>query len=62
MAAVFGTLTLFFGASAVLTELRDALNAIWHVPVHRNSTQFANLLRLAKERLYSFVLILALYR
>src|SRR4051794_6576506 len=60
MAAVFGTLTLFFGASAVLTELRDALNAIWHVPVHRNSTQFANLLRLAKERLYSFVMILGL--
>jgi membrane protein len=60
MVGVFGTLTLFFGASAVLTELRDALNAIWHVPVHRNSTQFANLLRLAKERLYSFVMILGL--
>jgi membrane protein len=53
-------MTLFFGASAVLTELRDALNAIWHVPVNRNSTQFANLLRLAKERVYSFVMILGL--
>jgi membrane protein len=60
IAAVFGTLTLFFGASAVLTELRDALNAIWHVPVNRNSTQFANLLRLAKERVYSFVMILSI--
>ncbi len=60
MAAVFGTMTLFFGASAVLTELRDALNAIWHVPVQGKGTQFANLLRLAKERLYSFVLILGL--
>ncbi|MGA8595477.1 MAG: YihY/virulence factor BrkB family protein [Bryobacteraceae bacterium] len=53
-------MTLFFGASAVLTELRDALNAIWHVPVNRNCTRFANLLRLAKERVYSFVMILGL--
>ena len=60
LAAVFGTMTLFFGASAVLTELRDALNAIWHVPVQGKGTQFANLLRLAKERLYSFFLILGL--
>jgi membrane protein len=60
VAAVFGTMTLFFGASAVLTELRDALNAIWHVPLNRNRTQFANLLRLAKERVYSFVMILGL--
>ncbi len=60
VAAVFGTMTLFFGASAVLTELRDALNAIWHVPLNRNRTQFANLLHLAKERVYSFVMILGL--
>jgi membrane protein len=60
IAAVFGTMTLFFGASAVLTELRDALNAIWHVPVNRNRTQFANMLRLAKERVYSFAMILGL--
>jgi membrane protein len=60
LAAVFGIVTLFFGASAVLTELRDALNAIWHVPVNRNCTRFANLLRLAKERAYSFVMILGL--
>jgi membrane protein len=60
VAAVFGTMTLFFGASAVLTELRDALNAIWHVPVNRNRTHLANLLRLAKERAYSFIMILGL--
>jgi membrane protein len=60
LAAVFGIMTLFFGASAVLTELRDALNAIWHVPVNRNRTHLANLLRVAKERVYSFVMILGL--
>jgi membrane protein len=60
IATVFGIMTLFLGASAVLTELRNALNAIWHVPVNRNRTHFANLLRLAKERVYSFVMILGL--
>jgi membrane protein len=60
IATVFGIMTLFFGASAVLTELRNALNGIWHVPANRNSTHFANLLRLAKERVYSFVMILGL--
>ena len=59
LAAVFGTLTLFFGASAVLTEVRDALNTIWHVPLHRDGANFANLCRIAKDRLYSFVMILA---
>ncbi len=60
IATVFGIMTLFFGASAVLAELRNALNAIWHVPVNRNRTHFANLLRLGKERVYSFVMILGL--
>src|SRR5580704_18344206 len=31
-ATVLGSLTLAFGASAVVMELRDALNTIWHVP------------------------------
>src|ERR1019366_6195274 len=31
-ATVLGVLTLVFGASAVVVELRDALNTIWHVP------------------------------
>jgi len=57
--AVFGTLTLFFGASSVLTEVRDALNTIWHVPLRRNGANFASLCRIAKERLYSFAMILA---
>jgi membrane protein len=59
LTAVFGTLTLFFGASAVFTEVRDALNSIWHVPLDRHATHFENLFRIAKERLYSFAMILA---
>ena len=32
MATVLGILFLVFGASAVMVELRDTLNIIWHVP------------------------------
>ena len=32
LATAFGVLTLLFGASGVLMELRDALNTIWEVP------------------------------
>src|SRR5215831_14303799 len=32
LARAFGMLTLLFGASGVLIELRDALNTIWEVP------------------------------
>src|SRR5713226_2632745 len=31
-ATVLGLVTLFFGATAVVSELRDALNMIWKVP------------------------------
>ena len=60
IAVLFGTVTLLFGASSVLTELRDALNTIWRVPVHRSSTQLATVWRLGKERVYSFLMILGL--
>src|SRR5438477_10548424 len=32
IATVFGLATLFFGGTAVVSELRDALNTIWRVP------------------------------
>ena len=35
-------------------------NAIWHVPLKENATRFAALLRLIKERLYSFAVIVGL--
>jgi len=42
-----------------VVELRDALNTIWHVPQAERSLCVAGMVRLAKERLASFVLILA---
>ena len=58
VASLLGLLTLAFGASSVVVELRDALNNIWHVPPDSRNTGFASLFRLAKERFYSFALIL----
>lgn len=57
-ATVLGSLTLAFGASAVVMELRDALNTIWHVPAVASFSSVGNFLRLVKERFYLFGLIL----
>jgi membrane protein len=58
VASLLGVLTLAFGASSVVVELRDALNTIWHVAPAPRNTSFTNIFRLAKERFYSFALIL----
>ena len=60
IAAVFGTVTLFLGASAVVTEMRAALNAVWHVPSNRNVMSWADLLWFAKQRAYASLVILGL--
>jgi membrane protein len=58
VASLLGLLTLAFGASSVVVELRDALNTIWHVAPDPRNTGLASIFRLAKERFYSFALIL----
>jgi membrane protein len=57
-ATVLGSLTLAFGASAVVMELRDALNTIWHVPAVASFSSLGSFLRLVRERFYLFGLIL----
>jgi len=59
IATAFGVLTLFFGASAVLIELRDALNTIWDVPT-RELGGLKMISGFVKERLFSFALVLAI--
>jgi membrane protein len=59
IATVFGLLTLLFGASGVLIELRDALNTLWEVP----TAQLAGIrwvFSYINERLFSFALVLAI--
>jgi membrane protein len=57
-ATVLGSLTLAFGVSAVVMELRDALNTIWHVPAVAAFSSVGNFLHLVRERFYLFGLIL----
>jgi membrane protein len=57
--AAVGLLTLFFGATAVVNELRDDLNTIWKVPVDATCSHARSLFNLVKEHVLSFVLVLA---
>jgi membrane protein len=59
LATALGFLTLFFGASGVLVELRDALNTIWEVPPVP-TFGIRSLVQMAKARLFSFALVLAI--
>jgi membrane protein len=58
-ASVLGLLTVFFAASAVVSELRDAMNTIWKVSEDTNSSTARSIFNLVKERLLSFGLVLA---
>lgn len=59
LATVVGLITLLFGASGVLLELRDALNTIWEIPQPQTSG-LHSVLQIIKERLFSFALVLAI--
>jgi len=58
MATILGLATLVLGASAVLVELRDALNLIWRAPAAASVSSLRGLFRLIRERFYFFGLIL----
>jgi membrane protein len=60
LATVFGLVTLLFGASGVMIELRDALNTIWEVPTPQLSGLKKKITSLVRERLFSFALVLAI--
>jgi len=59
IATAIGLLTLLFGASGVLIELRDALNTIWEIPKAQTSG-LRTIMQMARERLFSFALVLAI--
>jgi len=60
IAAILGLITLFFGASSVVAELRDALNIIWDVPRKEICGPMKNILALLKDRTLAFALILGI--
>ncbi len=58
VATLLGLATLFFGGTAAVTELRDALNTIWQVPDDEHASHARNLFNAVKERLQAFALVL----
>ena len=58
VATLLGLATLFFGGTAAVTELRDALNTIWQVPDDVHASHARNLFNVVKERLQAFALVL----
>ena len=58
IAAVIGLAALAFAASSIFVELHDALNTIWNVPLPRDRTSAATVIRLIRDRFYSFATVL----
>lgn len=58
LATLLGLLTLLFGASGVMMELRDDLNLIWDIPAPQLSG-VNRVIGFIKDRLFSFALVLA---
>jgi len=59
IATAFGIVSLLFGASGVVIELRDALNSIWEVSTPDRSG-FQKIMAFIRERLFSFALVLGI--
>lgn len=57
-ATVLGLVTVFFASSAVVSELRDAMNTIWQIPEDTTSGAVRSIFNLVKDRLLCFALVL----
>ncbi len=57
VATAVGLGTLFFGATAVVNELRDALNTIWRVPPKPEQGYLQSVLSIVKVRFLSFAVV-----
>ena len=57
LATALGLLTLFVGATAVVAELRDALNTVWEIPI-QDSHWPTSVLKILRARVFSFVMVL----
>jgi membrane protein len=60
IATLLGLVTLAFGASSVFVELHDAMNTIWDVPRPPDRTNAATVIRLIRNRFYSFATVLGI--
>ena len=60
IATLLGLATLAFGASSVFVELHDAMNTIWEVPLPFDRNHAATMIRLIRDRFYSFATVLGM--
>jgi membrane protein len=58
-AILLGLVPLFIGATAAVSELKDALNTIWKVPDDKTSSTARSMFNVVKERFLSFAVVLA---
>jgi membrane protein len=60
IATLISVATLAFSASAIFVELHDAMNTIWDVPLPVDRNQTATIIRLVRDRFYSFVTVMGI--
>ena len=58
MTILLGLVPLFIGATAAVSELKDALNTIWKVPDDETSSAVRSMFNIVKERFLSFAVVL----
>jgi membrane protein len=57
IATLLGLATLVFSASSIFVELHDAMNTIWHVSLPPDRTNAATVIRVIRDRFYSFATV-----
>jgi membrane protein len=57
-AILLGLLPLFIGATAAVSELKDALDTIWKVPDDKTSSTARSIFNVVKQRILSFAVVL----
>lgn len=60
IATLLGLATLAFGASSMFVELHDAMNTIWDVPLPLDRNDTTTIIRLIRNRFYSFAMVLGI--
>lgn len=60
IATLLGLATLAFAASSIFVELHDAMNTIWHVSLPLDRSNAATIIRLIRDRFYSFATVLGI--
>ncbi|MCC7495924.1 MAG: YihY/virulence factor BrkB family protein [Bryobacterales bacterium] len=59
-ASILGLITLFFGASWVVAELKSALNTIWKVAPPQGESTLGSVFTMLRNRVFSFALVMGI--